>query len=132
MPIKACERHEILVVDDDPFALSAIVRVIQAMGYVVASAFNGADALRLLSVRDFDLVITDVHMPEMDGVELLRVMKTRYPRVPAIAMSGEGALSSEVALDAARLLGSAGGFDKSIDKKALRRLIQDVLVGDGA
>ncbi len=121
--------HKVLVVDDDPLILSMLVTVLQSMGHIVASALNGADALHMLGQRAFDLIITDVHMPEMDGMELLRALRTRYPEVLAIAMTGEGALSSQVALDAARLLGSVGTFEKSIEESALKRLIHEVLGG---
>ncbi len=130
MAMRPSRPQKVLVVDDDPLILSTIVTVLRSMGHVVASALNGADALHMLGLRAFDLIITDVHMPEMDGMELLRALRTRYPDVLAIAMTGEGALSSRVALDAARLLGSVGTFEKPIGEADLKRLVHEVLVGE--
>jgi signal transduction histidine kinase/serine/threonine protein kinase len=80
----------VLVVDDDEMLRSMIVRALESVGYGVLSAADGPDALSLVDALDglLDLVITDLHMPEMDGVQLADALLTRDPDVKLLFISG--------------------------------------------
>jgi CheY-like chemotaxis protein len=80
----------ILVVDDEETIRRVLVRILEPMGARVKCAGNGVEALRALGAEDFNLVITDVLMPEMDGIELIPLIKKKRPNVYILAMSGGG------------------------------------------
>ncbi|MFZ3048440.1 MAG: sigma-54 dependent transcriptional regulator, partial [Desulfatirhabdiaceae bacterium] len=86
----------ILIVDDEknyPLILSA---VLQEEGYETLIANNGQDALNIMNQAEVDLVITDMKMPSMDGVELLEHIKTRYIDTPVIMMTAYGTVEKAV------------------------------------
>lgn len=86
----------ILLVDDDDGFRSAYARVIRGMGHDVEAAARGPQALGLLETRSFDLVISDISMPEMDGVEFLRRIRQRDADVPVILVTGAPTFDSAV------------------------------------
>jgi len=80
---------QVLVVDDQSHVRSAIVTVLEGKGsFSVATAENGADALKLFRASKFDLVIADLYMPGMDGVKLIKEMRTIDPAIAVVAISG--------------------------------------------
>ncbi len=81
-------RQKILLVDDDPSILNLLVSYITAFGYDPASAANGLEAVELLRTQQVDIVITDVLMPDMDGMELLGYIKKHHPHIDVIVMTG--------------------------------------------
>jgi len=94
------ERHQILVVDDDEGIREAMVSILQVMGYSVASAINGKDALDYLrNAATPDLIISDLAMPIMDGRQFRReqVKEPRLAKIPVIVVS---ALSDQTDIDA--------------------------------
>jgi CheY-like chemotaxis protein len=80
----------VLVVDDHESFLSFIQHGLTRHGYRPVTATSGAEALRLLAAEPIEIVVTDVIMPGMDGIELLREIRARYPDLPVIAMTGAG------------------------------------------
>lgn len=76
----------LLIVEDDPVIQRSLLRALRDHACVVAS--NGLDALRLLSTRPFDLVLTDVDMPVMNGVDFYRRARERFPSLPIIFRTG--------------------------------------------
>jgi CheY-like chemotaxis protein len=94
---------EILVVDDMSGVRRAVCSVLKKAGHTVTEADNGATGLQLAAERDFDLIITDIVMPGIDGTEVIMSLKNRPGSPPIIAMSGGGAhLTSEDALALAK------------------------------
>lgn len=81
---------DVLVVDDEPMMRSLVERILQRDGYRVSCAENGEQALTLIGSGRFSIVISDVKMPGMGGFELLREVKTRFPRVFMIMMTAYG------------------------------------------
>ncbi|MGH9522940.1 MAG: response regulator [Terriglobales bacterium] len=79
----------ILLVDDEPSIRFVLGAVLEQAGYKVDSAEDGFVALRKLQSAMPDLVVTDLRMPNMNGFELLSVLRTRFPQLPTIAISGE-------------------------------------------
>jgi CheY-like chemotaxis protein len=79
---------QILVVDDQSHVRNMIVAVLEAKGFSVSTAENGADGLKLFRASKFDLVIADIYMPGMDGVKLIKELRALDPTVAVIAISG--------------------------------------------
>ncbi len=87
----------LLVVDDDSGARSALAELLRADGYSVETAGDGFKALGKLEDSTPDLVLTDLNMPGMDGVELLRKVKERDPELPVVLMTAYGGVETAVA-----------------------------------
>jgi two-component system, cell cycle sensor histidine kinase and response regulator CckA len=98
--------HKLLVVDDEPDITQTIKKILVSEGFIVETASNGEDALRCLSNASFDLVITDLRMPGLDGFDLIRKIKEIDEDIEAIVLTGHATL--ENAIDALRL---GGVFD---------------------
>jgi CheY-like chemotaxis protein len=77
----------VLLVDDEPLVRKLISRYLVAAGYVVRVAVDGLDAIGKLRAGPLDLIISDLKMPRMSGVELLNVVRKRFPQIPVIAIS---------------------------------------------
>lgn len=78
----------ILVIEDDDLVRRVVVTALQKSGYQVIDAPNGRAGLKIIRAQRLDLVITDVVMPEQDGLEVMMVMKREFPATPLIAISG--------------------------------------------
>jgi len=117
----------ILVVDDEESLLKILVRFVTGLGHQVITATNGADALTLLEDGSADLLITDVNLPLVDGIQILRTMSAQGIRVPVIAMSGGGTFDKSLLLGSAELLGALETLEKPFELDALRQLIESVL-----
>lgn len=114
----------VLVVDDDPQNCSEVSSQLIEMGYEVVQAFDGQQAFAALIEQDFDAVITDVHMPESDGLELLNNIRLRDPSKPLVVMmSNFGEIKLEDAYDA----GAEAVFYKPVDTEAIDSLIRRAL-----
>jgi DNA-binding NtrC family response regulator len=87
----------ILVVDDKQSFCFMLNSYLEDDGYQVACAASGADALALLEQRRFDLILSDMVMPGMDGVELLRQVRSRHPQLPFVILTAYGSVDSAVA-----------------------------------
>ena len=79
----------ILVADDDEDIQSLVADAIEFMGFTVAVVGNGIEALSVFIANAFDLVLTDLQMPGMDGLSLARRIKARSPHTPVILMTGD-------------------------------------------
>ena len=95
--------HRILIADDEPAVRDLLCDLLGHSGYEVVGAADGGEALRKLAETDFDLVICDILMPEVDGLELIIQVKNEHPDVAIIAMS---ALTNHLHLRCARSLGA--------------------------
>ncbi len=82
------EDQHILIVDDDPTILSLLKEYISALGYNLKTASNGTQALDALKMSKFTIIITDLLMPGMDGMELIRQVKTYWPDTDIIVITG--------------------------------------------
>ena len=90
------ESRRVLLVDDQPSVLRSIARVLSLRGYSVVTATNGVDAIKLVSTGDYDVVVSDIAMPEMDGIRLLREIRAHDLYVPVILMTGEPTVDTAV------------------------------------
>ena len=82
------EPGRILVVDDEPVVSSMLCDVLATAGYVVASAASGAEALDLVPIFNPSVVLLDLTMPGMSGMEVLQHLRREYPRSPVVILSG--------------------------------------------
>ncbi len=94
--------RKILVVDDDPVVGKSFNRVLGVdKGYVVITAPNAAQALERLREQEYDLVVTDIKMPGMDGMELAEQVRARKPWTPVVIVTGYGTVDNEARAHAA-------------------------------
>ena len=85
---KGSEGRWVLVVDDNKGVREAVSDIVALMGFNVAQASNGAEALALFSQRVFDLILTDLQMPGMDGLNLASRIKGESPETPVVLITG--------------------------------------------
>ena len=105
----------VLVVDDQKSVRETVCEFLKNAGYYVLRAENGREALAIASEAErIDLVITDMLMPEVDGVELIRSLRRTLPDVRIFAMSGGGQISAELCLSIARRIGADRVREKPI------------------
>jgi CheY-like chemotaxis protein len=81
-------QHQILVVDDDATIRMCLTMLLESVGYGVASAEDGVEALLLISENVPDIIISDLNMPRMSGIDFLSEVRRRFPQIVTIAMSG--------------------------------------------
>jgi CheY-like chemotaxis protein len=114
----------ILVVDDEPAIRSLLGTILAGAGYQVIQAADGKCALKHLETTEVDLVIMDLVMPEQDGLETIRILQKKRPRVKIIAISGkfDGAF-----LRTAELLGAHASLPKPIRPDELLDTVRRVL-----
>jgi DNA-binding NtrC family response regulator len=118
------EKTRILVVDDDQVARKNLARLLLKEGYDASSARNGFHALDLLSQTQFDLIITDLIMDEMNGLELLQQVKVLYPRVEVIVVTGYASVDTSVE---AMKKGAYYYLEKPIRPEEVKHLIRQVV-----
>jgi len=80
----------VLLVDDEPIQRLLLMRALEPLGVEVSEARNGREALDLLAEKPYHLVLTDLHMPVMDGLELTRAIKAQDPLLPVILLTADG------------------------------------------
>jgi CheY-like chemotaxis protein len=95
----------ILIVDDDPSVLRSLQRLLSRHGYQVLEARDGNEAIRLWRDQGADLVITDLHMPQKDGIQTIIELLSHTPGIRIIAMSGGGQTKRLDLLGNATMLG---------------------------
>ncbi len=117
----------VLVVDDLAEFRTSMARLLVRAGHEVREAADGTEGLRLLAVEAADLVVTDVFMPETDGIEFIRELGRRHPGTKVIAVSGGGIMDAQSILAVARTLGAVRTASKPIDPAAFLALVREVL-----
>lgn len=81
-------KGKILVIDDEDIVRTSCSRTLVPEGYEVSLARNGAEGLKMAAEDRFDLVLTDLKMPDMDGIEVLRSIKGKWPETQVIIVTG--------------------------------------------
>jgi CheY-like chemotaxis protein len=118
--------RRILVIDDDLLVLDIIAEMLTNAGYAVVQATNGKAGVRLYRERPFDLIVTDLMMPEKDGLEVIMELRKDFPAVKVIIMSG-GNIQADHFLEPARLLGAARPLQKPFKEDQLLEAVRQVL-----
>ena len=107
------ERADILLIDDDAAIRTLLLSALETRGYSVRWAADGKTALQLLSSHGFRLIITDIFMPDMDGLELIMRNARTSPHTPILVISGGGIYCGPVEiLKSARHLGGSKTLEK--------------------
>lgn len=108
-------KTRILVIDDDKSFSIMLVALLSQAGYQAISAEDGNYGLQLYEAQRFDLIITDIIMPEREGIETIREVRKRNKLVPIIAISGGGIIGSMHYLQLAKEFGAIYTFQKPFD-----------------
>ena len=117
----------ILVIDDEDGIRRAVRTVLERAGYRVHEARSGLEALRRWQEEDSDLVITDIHMPGMNGLEMIQELHALNPHLPIIAVSGSGEVASRDLLKDAGLSGPIRTLDKPFKITELLECVREAL-----
>jgi CheY-like chemotaxis protein len=114
----------ILVVDDDDAFRKMMCQTLTEMGYEVMEARNGKEAVQVYELCPADVVLTDLIMPDTDGIETIREFKRIHSGVKIIAMSGGGWVGTRNYLKAAKLLGADETLTKPFAKEDVAAMIE--------
>jgi len=115
--------RRILVVDDDKSLRNLLAETLQAAGFETLTAENGKSARAQAAKLPVDLVITDLAMPEEEGLEMIRVLKKEQPQIKIVAMSGA---FEPAVLKAARYFGAQASLTKPLSADAILRCIEEM------
>jgi DNA-binding response OmpR family regulator len=115
---------KILLVDDERGFVDVISKRMSKRNIEVTKAYSGKDALQVLRKADFDAVVLDLKMEDMDGIEVLKIFKNIVPDLPIIMLTGHG--SEEAARDGIQL-GASDYLTKPCDLEELIIKIQEVV-----
>ena len=124
--------HKILVVDDDILVLEALEELLTASGYVVRVAARGQEALEMLDKERFDLLILDVVMPKMTGLDLCRDVRKRDDEMSKVKIIMLTAKTEEKDVEIQEKYGCDLYLTKPIDPGRLKELIRETLEDSGA
>ena len=118
----------ILVIDDDAQLRKMLRQMLERQGYGVIEAGDGKEGMALYRQAPTELIITDIIMPEKEGVETIIELRRDFPDVKIIAISGGSrSLNKEYYLELAKRLGAAYTFTKPFARKELLEAIEDLL-----
>lgn len=117
-------KKKILVVDDECNFRNVMAHILKGEGYKVSLAEDGFAALRALETDIFDVLITDIRMPNMDGIELFNNVKMLYPQMPVIFITGS---AYPKAIENNLNEGALYYFEKPVDLNLLKCTIKHVL-----
>jgi len=118
---------QILIIDDEPQIRSMLKKMLEQEGFDIIVASDGKEGMKLFEKDPVDLVITEIIMPEKDGIEVIQALRQDYPDVPIIAMSGGGRNPPDGYLKMAKSSGAQATFEKPIEKKELLNAVKKAL-----
>lgn len=119
--------YRILVVDDDAAVREVLRQALEGAGYAVTEAPDGEVAIDMVRRDRPDLVVTNIYMPEKEGVALIRELRVVVPELPIIAISGGGRTGNLEILDVARRFGATRTLAKPIDLDAFTATVAELL-----
>jgi DNA-binding response OmpR family regulator len=117
----------ILLVDDDDMSRGAIHKMLERAGYAVESTSDGDEVIRMYGRQAADLVITDLIMPDKDGLEIIQDLRKLNPKVRILAISGGGRVDANEYLAVARKFGAGEVLSKPFTKDELRKAVDAAL-----
>jgi CheY-like chemotaxis protein len=122
----------VLVIDDEPVTRTVIRAILEGVGHTVGEADNGLTGLAMFYATSPDLVITDIFMPQKDGIETIRELRRTNPEIKIIALSGDVRFDGPGILNAAHLLGADQVIEKPFRNDELVRIAEQVLANKSA
>lgn len=117
----------ILVIDDDPMVRDTLRLILTAAGHQFALAFDGKAGLKAFGQLNPDLVITDILMPEKEGIETIGELRQMAAQVPIIAVSGGGRVGNMDFLAAAQHFGADRSFSKPFEPEHILDAVSELL-----
>ncbi|WP_447979204.1 response regulator [Candidatus Nitrospira bockiana] len=117
----------ILIIDDDKMVLDMLRQVLESAAHTVMEAQNGEVALKLWREKPGDLIITDILMPEKDGLEVIRELRREFPAAKVIALSGGSRRIHFDALDVAKRFGAVHTLTKPFELRELLEAVESAL-----
>ena len=117
----------ILVIDDEPQVRNMLREILEDEGYEVVDAADGKEGLKVYRNEPTDLVITDLIMPEMEGLGIIRELQRDFPEVKIIAVSGGGRVVQKDYLQVAQKIGALHTFSKPIEINKLLTAVAELL-----
>lgn len=118
---------KILVFDDEPSILLMIKKMLEKAGHEVEIALNGKEGMVLFERNRPDLLITDIIMPEKEGLETIFELRRQFPDLKIIAISGGGRIGPDGYLPGAKLLGANAVFTKPLIPKEFTQAVDNLL-----
>lgn len=120
---------DIIIIDDEADLRSTMRRILEGAGHQVREAGDGNEGIRLFHQRPADLVITDIFMPEKEGMETIQELRGEQEDVKILAVSGGGRMAHVDPLEDAELFGADGTLAKPFTVEELRRKVEELLGG---
>jgi DNA-binding NtrC family response regulator len=117
----------ILIIDDESQIRSMLRLMLERVGYEVMEAADGMEGIRQYRENPADLIITDLIMPNKDGIGMIIELKKEFPEIKIIAMSGGGVNRPEGYLDGAKKLGATRTLTKPIDRDEMLTAVKETL-----
>lgn len=117
----------VLVIDDEEGIRRLLRRVLEKEGYEVLDAADGKEGINLFRANPTDLVITDIIMPNQEGMETIQELKKEFPQVIIIAISGGGSAKEGFYLHLAKKFGATRVYDKPIMMEEFMKEIKELL-----
>jgi CheY-like chemotaxis protein len=117
----------ILVIDDEQMLRRTLRALLERAGHTVVEAEDGKEGLAQFGIQKPDLVLTDIIMPNSDGVETIGEIRRRAPETPIIAMSGGGSIGGDLFLTLAEQLGASATLAKPIRQAELIAAVERAL-----
>ncbi len=117
----------ILIIDDDKQFQSMLTQLLERNGYGVINASSGKSGIEMLNSNSIDLVITDIIMPEKDGLETITELLENHPELKIIAVSGGGRTIPDNSLKAALMIGAVQSLKKPVDCEKILETIKNVI-----
>jgi DNA-binding NtrC family response regulator len=116
-------RGKILVIDDEDIVRISVSRALAPEGYEIKTVKDGSEGMKQLEQEEFDLVLTDLKMPNMDGIEVLSNIKNRWPKTDVVIVTGYQTV--ETAVKAIKL-GAADYIEKPFTPDSLIAMVSGV------
>jgi len=117
----------VLIIDDDPAVQNVFSQFLEETNYSVEYALDGKEGLKKMLQHTPDLIITDILMPEMTGLEVMQNIRDHHPELPVIAISGGMRRSSINVLPLAKRFGACKALEKPISRDTLLQAIEELL-----
>jgi YesN/AraC family two-component response regulator len=117
----------ILIIDDEAMILNLIKKILEREEYEIITASNGKDGIKIHRKNPADLIITDLIMPDKEGIETIMELRRDFQNVKIIAISGGGKVNPETYLQMAKTLGAIKTLAKPFDRKDLLKTVQELL-----
>lgn len=119
---------KVLLVEDDELVRYSLTELLEEAGHQVFARENGFKIIEYVECNPVDIVLTDIVMPEVDGIEVLTAMRKSFPDLPVVAMSGGGRISGADYLQMAEMIGAKRTIPKPVKPDVLLDAVAELCV----